>query len=173
MSTYKETLNNITTFVFDVDGVLTDGSVLLLPPNEMIRTMHTRDGYAMQLAVKKGYNLCIITGGNSPSVKERLQYLGIQDVYMASKNKVDVYNSYKDLRGISDEEVLYMGDDIPDYRVMEMVGLPACPADAAEEIKRVAKYISPVNGGKGCVRDVIEQTMKVQGKWFDADSHEW
>jgi len=132
---YKTKLNHITTFIFDVDGVLTDGSVILMPPNEMIRTMHTKDGYALQLAVKKGYNVCIITGGNSSMVKERLAGLGITDVYLAAGIKTDVYASYKAKMGLSDAEVMYMGDDIPDYPVMEQVGLAACPNDAAEEIK--------------------------------------
>lgn len=170
---YKSRLKEINTFIFDVDGVLTDGSLLLLPPDEMIRTMNTRDGYAMQLAVKKGYNVCIITGGNSRTVKTRLEYLGVQDVYMKSSNKMAVYAEYKNDKNIDDINVLYMGDDIPDYGVMCKVSVATCPNDAAEEIKRIAHYISPLEGGKGCVRDVIEQTLKVQDNWFDDEAHEW
>lgn len=170
---YKSRLKNISTFIFDVDGVLTDGSLILMPPDEMIRTMNTRDGYAMQLAVKKGFNVCIITGGNSRTVKTRLEYLGIQDVFMKSSNKIDIYEQYKQDKGIDDSQVLYMGDDIPDYQVMQKVSIATCPSDAAEEIKRIAHYISPFEGGRACVRDVIEQTLKVQNHWFDTEAHEW
>ena len=173
MENYKTRLTDITTLIFDVDGVLTDGSVFLMPPEHMLRVMNTRDGYAIQLAVKKGFNVCIITGGNSPSVESRLRYLGVEDVYLRAKDKVQVYEAYKEKRILRDKEVLYMGDDIPDYRVMERASIAACPSDAAEEIKRVSHYISPVIGGRGCVRDVIEQVLKAQGKWFDQDSHDW
>lgn len=170
---YKEKLKEISTFIFDVDGVLTNSEIILLPPNHMIRTMHTRDGYALQLAVKKGYNVCIITGGSCEQVKTRLNYLGIENVFLKSANKVEVYQSYLKDNNIKSENCLYMGDDIPDYEVMNMVGLPCCPSDAAPEIKGVSKYISPTKGGQGCVRDIIEQTLKVQNKWFDRDGHIW
>ena len=167
MSSYKTKLNDITTFIFDVDGVLTDSTVILDPSGEMVRCMNTRDGFAMQLAVKKGYHVCIITGGNSPMVKQRLEYLGIKDVFLAAESKMACLQEYIDKKKIPLENILYMGDDIPDHQVMRLVGLPTCPKDAAPEILDVSEYVSHVNGGKGCVRDVIEQTLRVQGNWFE------
>lgn len=170
---YKTTLRNITTFCFDVDGVFTDGVVILHPDGEQMRTANVRDGYAVQLAVKKGYRIAIITGGRSEAVKKRFHGLGVNDVFLGSSNKVNVLNTFLQQNGIRAEEVCYMGDDIPDMRVMKQVGLAVCPADAASEIKDISAYVSPFAGGKGCVRDILEQTMKVQGKWLDDDSHEW
>ncbi len=172
MKSYKENLHGITTFIFDVDGVLTDGSVMLLK-DEVVRTLNSRDGYALQYAAKSGYRILIITGGNSPSVAHRLSSLGVTEVCLQAKNKVMVYNDLKEKYGFSDDEVLYMGDDIPDYQVMQMVRVAACPQDAAVEIKDISAYQSSVNGGKGCVRDVIEQTLRVQGKWFKETAFEW
>jgi 3-deoxy-D-manno-octulosonate 8-phosphate phosphatase (KDO 8-P phosphatase) len=166
MSSYKTKLNNITTFIFDVDGVLTDSTVILDPSGEMVRCMNTRDGFAMQLAVKKGYNVCIITGGNSPMVKQRLEYLGIQDVYLAAESKMACLQEYVDKKSIPLNNIIYMGDDIPDCAVMGVVGLPCCPKDAATEILQIAEYISHIEGGRGCVRDIIEQTLRAQGNWF-------
>jgi len=168
MSSYKTKLKDITTFIFDVDGVLTDSSIILDPSGEMVRVMNTRDGFALQHAVKNGYNVCIITGGNSPMVKQRLNYLGIHDVFMEAGTKLDCLADYMQKKSISSNEILYMGDDIPDRDVMKQIGLPTCPKDAAVEILAVAEYVSTINGGKGCVRDVIEQTLRLQGKWFDA-----
>ncbi|MFT7614941.1 MAG: 3-deoxy-D-manno-octulosonate 8-phosphate phosphatase (KDO 8-P phosphatase) [Parvicellaceae bacterium] len=168
MSSYKTKLKAISTFIFDVDGVLTDSSVILDPSGEMVRVMNTRDGFAMQHAVKNGFNVCIITGGNSPMVKQRLNYLGIVDVYMEAGTKLDCLADYMEKKSISLDEILYMGDDIPDRDVMKKVGLPTCPKDAAVEILAVAEYVSTIDGGKGCVRDVIEQTLRLHGKWFDA-----
>jgi 3-deoxy-D-manno-octulosonate 8-phosphate phosphatase (KDO 8-P phosphatase) len=173
MKSYKELLPTITTFIFDVDGVFTDGTVQILPNGELIRTFGVRDSYAVQYAVKKGYNIAIITGGNSMAVKESLGRLGVDDVFLSSKNKLKVFENYLSEKGIKQEEVLYMGDDIPDYDVMKRSGVSACPADAAVEIKSISRYISNKNGGKGCVRDIIEQTLRVQGKWFDYDALEW
>ncbi|MCH2197749.1 MAG: HAD-IIIA family hydrolase [Flavobacteriales bacterium] len=170
---YKTKLNDITTFCFDVDGVFTDGIVILSTDGDQLRTANVRDGYAVQLAAKKGYRVAIITGGRSEAVKKRFEGLGVKDVFLSSSNKVKVFNDYLAKEGIKADEVCYMGDDIPDYRVMGMAGLATCPNDAAPEIREIADYISPVNGGKGCVRDILEQTMKVQGKWFDDESHEW
>ncbi len=155
----------ITCFVFDVDGVLTDGSILLLEDGQMARQMNIKDGYAMQLAIKKGYRVAIITGGNSMAVKERFAKLGITDVFMKIDNKKEQLLSYVQERGIGLEHVLYMGDDIPDYYPMQIVGLAACPADAATEIKQISHYISPIVGGKGCARDVIEKVLKLNGQW--------
>jgi 3-deoxy-D-manno-octulosonate 8-phosphate phosphatase (KDO 8-P phosphatase) len=162
---YKEYLNQITTFVFDVDGVLTDGTIMLTTTGEMLRTMHTKDGFAMKTALLSGYHICIISGGSNEGVRMRLNGLGIKDVYLGVHNKIEQLNHYIDQHGIKAENVLYMGDDIPDYPVMKMVGLPTCPQDAVQEIKAISKYVSHKNGGQGCVRDVIEQVLKVQGKW--------
>ena len=168
---YKEIMNGITTFILDVDGVLTDSSVHITSTGEMLRTMNIRDGYAMKAAVESGYNLCIISGGSNDGVRIRLKNLGITDIHLATPNKVETFKEYIDVNNIDPMQVLYMGDDIPDYHVMKLVGLPCCPQDASPEIKELSKYISHKNGGRGAVRDVIEQVMKVQGKWmnyFDA-----
>ena len=161
---YKEIMNQITTFIFDIDGVLTDSSVHISPTGEMLRTMNIRDGFAMKAALESGYNVCIISGGSNEGVRIRLRNLGITDIHLAAANKVETFNEYIDLYQIAPENVLYMGDDIPDYHVMQLVGLPTCPQDATPEIKAISRYISHKNGGKGAVRDVIEQVMKVQEK---------
>jgi 3-deoxy-D-manno-octulosonate 8-phosphate phosphatase (KDO 8-P phosphatase) len=172
MISYKERLNHITTFLFDVDGVLTNGDVLLFQ-NEILRTLNSRDAYAIQYAVKMGYKIIIVTGGNSQDVKERLLGLGVQEVHLSSFNKMNVYNDIKVRHTLTDTEILYMGDDIPDYQVMKHAGVAACPQDAAVEIKAISHYQSPFNGGRCCVRDVIEQTLRVQNKWFTAEAFEW
>lgn len=168
---YKEYLNQITTFIFDVDGVLTDGTVHITSTGDMLRTMNIKDGYALKIAVDKGYNVCIISGGSNEGVRLRLKGLGITDIYLGAHNKIEQLDDYFNKRGVKSENALYMGDDIPDYPVMKGIGLPCCPQDAVPEIKAISKYISHKNGGKGAVRDVIEQVLKVQGKWsgnFDA-----
>jgi 3-deoxy-D-manno-octulosonate 8-phosphate phosphatase (KDO 8-P phosphatase) len=158
---------NINTIVLDVDGVLTDGTLLVMPGGLMVRRMNIKDGYALQLAVKKGYHIAVISGGDSAEVKDRLQKLGITDVYMKVQDKLSVLNEYMILNGLDLATTAYMGDDIPDYEVMKVVGLPACPADAAVEIKSLSAYVSPVNGGAGCVRDLIEKIMRVRGNWTE------
>ncbi len=162
---YKEYLANITTFIFDVDGVLTDGTITVTTDGEMLRTMYIKDGFALKTAVDAGYNVCIISGGSNEGVRKRLAGLGIKDIYLGAHNKIEQLNAYMNRHNITTTQVLYMGDDIPDYPVMELVGLPCCPQDAVPEIKSISKYISHKNGGKGAVRDVIEQVLKVQGKW--------
>lgn len=162
---YKEYLNKITTFIFDVDGVLTDGTVHITSTGDMLRTMNIKDGYALKTAVDKGYNVCIISGGSNEGVKKRLAGLGITDIYLGSHNKIEQLNDYFSRKNITPDHVLYMGDDIPDYPVMKGIGLPCCPQDAVPEIKAISKYISHKHGGKGAARDVIEQVLKVQGKW--------
>jgi 3-deoxy-D-manno-octulosonate 8-phosphate phosphatase (KDO 8-P phosphatase) len=162
---YKEIMNNITTFIFDVDGVLTDGTVHVSQTGEMLREMNIRDGFAMKAAIESGYHVCIISGGSNEGVRIRLRNLGITDIHLGSPDKVETFKEYIDIYNINPEQVLYMGDDIPDYHVMQLVGLPTCPQDAAPEIKGISNYISHKNGGKGAVRDVIEQVMKVQEKW--------
>ncbi len=163
---YKEYLQHITTFVFDVDGVLTDGSISVTTEGEMLRTMSIKDGYALKTAVEQGFNVCVISGGSNEGVRLRLRGLGLTDIHLGVQHKTDTLDEYMDVYNIKAENVLYMGDDIPDLYVMQQVGLPTCPQDAAPEIKAISKYISHRNGGKGCVRDVIEQVLKVQGKWM-------
>uniref|UniRef100_UPI004049DF01 KdsC family phosphatase n=1 Tax=Flavobacterium sp. TaxID=239 RepID=UPI004049DF01 len=162
---YKEIMNQIDTFVFDVDGVLTDGKVHIGPTGELLREMNIRDGFAMKAAVESGYKVCIISGGSNEGVRIRLRNLGIWDIYLGSPDKVETFKEYCELYDIKPENVLYMGDDIPDFHIMQKVGLPTCPQDAVPEIKNISTYISHVHGGKGAVRDVIEQVMKVQEKW--------
>ena len=165
-----ELFTPITTFVFDVDGVLTDGTLLVLPDGLMARRMNIKDGYVLQLAVKKGYHVLVISGGHSPEVQHRLQKLGVQQVFMRIENKKEVLESYLSEHNISPQQVLFMGDDIPDYDVMQSVGLPCCPADAVSEIRGIARYISPAKGGEGCARDVIEKVLKLQRNW-SIDTH--
>ncbi|MGI0106268.1 KdsC family phosphatase [Salinimicrobium sp. WS361] len=164
---YKEFLAQITTFIFDVDGVLTDGSIQISTSGELLRTMNIKDGYAMKYAREKDYTICIISGGNNEGVRSRLKGLGITDIYLGCPDKVEQMEEFFDIYDIKPGEVLYMGDDLPDLYAMQKVGLPCCPQDAAPEIKEASRYISHKKGGKGCVRDVIEQVLKVQGKWND------
>lgn len=156
---------HITTFVFDVDGVLTDGSLLVLNDGQMARRMNIKDGYALQLAIKKQYGVLILSGGTSEAVAQRLSKLGITDIYMQVENKKELLSRYISEHKLPASEILFMGDDIPDYAAMQMIGLPACPADAVPEIQQISKYISPVSGGNGCVRDVIEKVLKLNGHW--------
>jgi 3-deoxy-D-manno-octulosonate 8-phosphate phosphatase (KDO 8-P phosphatase) len=162
---YKQLLPNINTFIFDVDGVLTNGVVTIMPDGEMIRQMNIKDGYALKSAVNAGFNVCIISGGTNEGVRTRLANLGIKDIYLGAHDKIKQYNELVQKYQLKPENVLYMGDDIPDFPVMNIVGLPSCPNDAAPEIQEISKYISNKKGGEGCVRDVIEQIMRVQGKW--------
>lgn len=160
-----EIFGRITTFIFDVDGVLTDGSLLVFDNGEQVRRMNIKDGYALQLAVKKGYHVAIFSGGISPAVVSRLNKLGINDVFMNVGDKKMGVQDYIGQHGVGWEEVLFMGDDIPDYLVMKEVALPCAPGDAVPEIRRIAKYISAFNGGQGCVRDVIEKVLKLKDDW--------
>jgi len=173
MANYKEFLPSINTFIFDYDGVLTDGSVITTNDGEAHRISSVKDGYALQLAHKKGYRVAVISGARSDSMMHRMKALQIQDVFLGVERKLDVFREYLKKYGLKPEQVLYMGDDIPDYEVMLEAGVSTCPADAAEEIKSVARYISHFPGGKGCVRDVIEQVLKVQGKWMNDDAYHW
>ncbi len=165
MENFKQKLNTIKTFLFDVDGVLTNGSVLLMPNGEVVRNMNSKDGYAIQLAIKKGYRIAIITGGNSQAVKTSLQSLGIEDVFLSQHDKLQCYKDYINEHDLKESEIMYMGDDLPDYDVMKRVGVATCPNDAAYEIKEISIYISSKKGGEACVRDVIEQVMRCQGTW--------
>lgn len=166
-------LNKIKTFIFDVDGVLSPDSVPLSPEGEPMRMVNIKDGYAIRAAHKNGYGLAIITGGNTEAVRKRFSILGIEHIYMASSVKINDLNDYIKKTGYKPEEIMYAGDDIPDYQVMQFVGLSVAPADASPEIKSIAKYISPKQGGKGVARDVIEQVLKVQGKWMDNEAFGW
>lgn len=152
--------------MFDVDGVLTDGSLMVLPNNLMARTMNVKDGYALQLAIKKGYKIAIISGGNSPEVADRLRLLGVTDIYMKVEDKATVLENFALQHNLQLSQILFMGDDMPDLDAMQLTALPCCPADAVDEILEISKYVSPMNGGKGCARDVIEKVMKLQNQWI-------
>jgi 3-deoxy-D-manno-octulosonate 8-phosphate phosphatase (KDO 8-P phosphatase) len=165
---YKEMMNNVKAFVLDIDGVLTDSSILVTTSGEMLRTMSIRDGYAIRDAAKKGYPVGIISGGTNDGVRIRLENLGVTYIKLGVDDKITALNDFFSAHGLSAGEVLYMGDDLPDYHAMKLVGLPACPQDAAPEIKGISVYVSHKNGGHGAVRDVIEQVLKVQGKWMDS-----
>ncbi len=162
---YKQLLPQINTFIFDVDGVLTNGMLTIMPDGELVRHMNVKDGYAMKNALNKGFRVCIISGGTNEGVRKRLAALGIEDIYLGAHNKIEQYKELVKKYDLKAENVLYMGDDVPDLPVMELVGMPACPNDAVQEIQEVAKYISYKKGGEGCVRDVIEQVLRVQNKW--------
>lgn len=164
---FLQKLKEITTFIFDVDGVLTNGDILASESGEFLRTFNIKDGYALQLAVKRGYHVCIISGGKGTAMEKRFAGLGITSVFLGVSDKVQVFHDYLRNFGINATEVLYMGDDVPDLKVMKLVGLPTCPADAIPDIKAISHYISPYTGGKTAVRDIIEKTMRVQEKWFD------
>ena len=169
---YKEKLKDITTFILDVDGVLTDGKVYLLK-EEVVRALNSKDGYALQYASKNNYDIFIITGGYSEDLKKRLIDLGIKDVFLRSSKKIDVYNGIKEKYGIEDKQVLYMGDDIPDIPVLKIAGVSCCPQDAAIDVKEIVDYHSPLDGGKGCVREIIEQTLRVQETWLNDKAYHW
>jgi 3-deoxy-D-manno-octulosonate 8-phosphate phosphatase (KDO 8-P phosphatase) len=164
---FLQQLREITTLIFDVDGVLTNGDILASNTGEFLRTFNIKDGYALQLAVKKGYHVCIISGGSGEAMQKRFEALGIKNVYLGVSDKVAVFEQILTQYLLTPAEVLYMGDDIPDYNIMKLVGLPTCPADAVEEIKALSTYISPYTGGKTAVRDVIEKVLRIQGRWFD------
>ena len=165
MENYKEKLVKISCFVLDVDGVLTNGSLILVPGGEQARVMHIRDGYAVQHAIKSGYKILILSGGKSEEVRTRLRGLGVTDIQMNCDDKLNALIDYMAEYGLKKEEILYIGDDIPDLAAMKSCGMAACPADAAQEIKKICHYVSPLRGGEGCVRDIIEQALKAQGKW--------
>jgi 3-deoxy-D-manno-octulosonate 8-phosphate phosphatase (KDO 8-P phosphatase) len=162
---YKELLQDITTFIFDVDGVFTDSSVLITTRGELLRKMSVRDGYAVKVALERGYRICVISGGTNEGVRERLRALGVTDIYLGASFKEETLRDYLLDYGIEAREVLYMGDDIPDLPAMQLSGIVACPQDAVPEVKRISHYISHLAGGGGCVRDIIEQVLKVRGDW--------
>ncbi len=168
---YKEMLKDISTFVFDVDGVFTDSSILITTEGELLRKMSIRDGFAVKTAIQKGYRVCVISGGSNEGVRRRLEALGVRDIFLGISEKKDLLKKYIKDNSLRFEELLYMGDDIPDIPAMRLAGMITCPQNAVPEIKAMAHYISHLNGGEGCVRDIIEQVMKVKGHWaghFDA-----
>jgi 3-deoxy-D-manno-octulosonate 8-phosphate phosphatase (KDO 8-P phosphatase) len=162
---YKKALTKISTLIFDIDGVFTDGKVLVLENGEMVRNMYGKDGYALHLALIKKYRIVIISGGNNIAVKVALTRAGVKDIFINQHDKLTCFKKYLSDNKLKHEEVLYMGDDLPDYEVMKLAGLAVCPNDSAQEIKDICSYISPRNGGEGCVRDIIEQVLKAQTKW--------
>ncbi len=173
MSSINYNLQLIKAIVFDVDGVLSADCIPLHPSGEPMRMVNIKDGYALQLAIKHGYQLGIITGGYTNAVQIRFEMLGFQHIYMKSSVKKIDLQDFIEKTGLKPEEIAYVGDDIPDYESMLMVGLPICPADAAPEIKAIAKYISHKKGGDGVGRDVVEQVMKAQGKWMNGEAFGW
>jgi 3-deoxy-D-manno-octulosonate 8-phosphate phosphatase (KDO 8-P phosphatase) len=173
MANFKEDLANVKAFVFDIDGVLSTQTIPLNLFGVPNRSVNLRDGYALQLAVRKGYHVGIISGSNSKEYIKRLKSLGITDIYLNSRSKLFHFNDFLTRYRLDKSSVLYMGDDIPDYEVMRNAGLPVCPSDADSEIKKVAAYISDRKGGEGCVRDVIEQVLRLHNKWMDTDAFTW
>lgn len=173
MAFFKEELTKVKAFVFDVDGVLSKATQVLSSNGETIRTSNLKDGFALVYAIRIGYPVCIITGGKTIEVIKRSEKLGIKDLYTGSLRKLPSLLDFLEKSGIKADEVMYMGDDLPDYPVMRTVGVPVCPKDAAPEIKAISHYISDRNGGEGCVRDVLEQVLRAQGKWIDPEKMNW
>ncbi|MDT8402082.1 MAG: HAD hydrolase family protein [Bacteroidales bacterium] len=173
MANFTKDLQRIKAFVFDIDGVLSKQTITLDIDGNPLRTINLRDGYALQLAVKNGYKVCVISGGNSLPFKKRLNSLGVEHVYLSVSEKAEILNRFIGDSELEREEVLYMGDDIPDYHVMKIAGVAVCPGDADNEIKQISVYISDKKGGEGCVRDVIEQVMRLHGKWMNHDAFIW
>jgi 3-deoxy-D-manno-octulosonate 8-phosphate phosphatase (KDO 8-P phosphatase) len=169
---YKVKLKEINTFIFDVDGVLTDGTVLV-NGSDYQRTLNSKDSYAIQYACRVGFRFFFITGGDSPTIKSTYEALGVTKVCLRSSNKLQVFFALKETYGLREEQCLYMGDDIPDLPVMRQVGLATAPHDASTDVLHEVAYISPFDGGKGAVRDIIEQTLRVQGKWLLDEAYHW
>lgn len=173
MNDLKSLLSGVTTFIFDYDGVMTDGTVYMDSNGDPLRTSNVKDGYAIQLASKLGYHLAVISGAVVTNITKRLNMLGVEDVFTGVPDKVVKLNEYMEQYHLTPDQIVYMGDDIPDLRVMHLVGVPACPADAADEVKQISVFISDRPGGRGCVRDVIEHTLMVQGKWMTEEAYSW
>ena len=173
MDNYQTKLQHITTFIFDFDGVLSDGKIYVLPDGDQMRATDVKDGYALQYALRKGYHVAVISGGYSETMRLRYQSFTGMDIYLKVRDKVEAFHEYLKRYNLKPDEVMFVGDDIPDYKVMMLAGLKCCPADASHEIRQIADYVSYRPGGRGCVRDVIEQTLKTQGKWFEDDACLW
>ena len=170
MAFFKEDLMKVSAFIFDVDGVLSNECIVIDSSGELLRTANTKDGYAIQYAVKQGYPVAIITGGVSDAVEKRYRGLGVKDIYMGSKDKIKDFEDFIAKHDLDPDSIMYMGDDLPDYDVMKRIGIPTCPANAVEQIKSISNYISDKDGGYGCVRDVIEQVLRAHSKWVEADT---
>ncbi len=173
MANFKEDLVKVKAFIFDIDGVLSLQTISLNVFGVPHRTINLRDGYALQLAVKKGYYIGIISGSNSKEYHKRLKLLGVTDIYLNSRAKPDHFNSFLKKHSLDKSNVLFMGDDIPDFEVMKQAGVAVCPSDADSEIKQISSYISDKKGGEGCVRDVIEQVLRLHDNWMDSDAFTW
>ena len=173
MDNYQTKLQHITTFIFDFDGVLSDGKIYVLPDGDQMRATDVKDGYALQYALRKGYHVAVISGGYSETMRLRYTSFPGMEIFLKVSDKVQMFNEYLSSHNLTPAEVMFMGDDIPDYKVMMMAGLKCCPADASHEIRQIADYVSYRPGGHGCVRDVIEQTLRAQGKWFEDDACLW
>jgi 3-deoxy-D-manno-octulosonate 8-phosphate phosphatase (KDO 8-P phosphatase) len=173
MANFKEDLVRVKAFIFDIDGVLSLQTISLNSFGVPNRTVNLRDGYALQLAVKKGYHIGIISGSNSREYQKRLRGLGVNDIYLKSRSKLDTFNTFLNKHNLDKSDILFMGDDIPDFEVMKVAGIPVCPSDADSEIKQISSYISDKKGGEGCVRDVIEQVLRLHNNWMDSDAFTW
>jgi 3-deoxy-D-manno-octulosonate 8-phosphate phosphatase (KDO 8-P phosphatase) len=173
MTNFKENLVKVKAFIFDIDGVLSLQTINLNTFGVPNRTVNLRDGYALQYAVKKGYHIGVISGSSSKEYQKRLKLLGVKDIYLNSRSKLDHFNDFLEKYNLNKSEVLFMGDDIPDLQVMKEAGISVCPSDADSEIKQVAAYISDKKGGEGCVRDVIEQVLRLHDKWMNSDAYTW
>jgi 3-deoxy-D-manno-octulosonate 8-phosphate phosphatase (KDO 8-P phosphatase) len=173
MANFKEDLVRVKAFIFDIDGVLSLQTISLNSFGVPNRTVNLRDGYALQLAMKKGYHVGIISGSSAKDYQKRLKRLGVSDIYLKSRNKLDDFKGFLKKHGLNKSDVLFMGDDIPDFEVMKEAGIPVCPSDADSEIKQISSYISDKKGGEGCARDVIEQVLRLHNKWMDSDAFTW
>lgn len=173
MAFFKEELTKVKGFVFDVDGVLSTTTQLLTMDGETVRTSNIKDGFALMAAIRRGYKVCVITGGKTIEVINRCKKMGISDFYVGSLDKLPSFYDFLKKNNLQAEEVAYMGDDLPDFQPMMKSGMPVCPKDAAPEIKAISKYVSDRKGGEGCVRDIIEQVMRAQGKWIDPETMNW
>ena len=170
---FQKKLISVNTFIFDFDGVLSDGKIYTLPDGDQLRATNVKDGYAIQYALKKGYRIAVISGGYSETMKLRYVDFKGMEIFMKVRDKVEKLKEYMAENHLSKEQVMMMGDDIPDCKIMQMAGVKTCPSDACEEIKAMVDYVSPRAGGTGCARDVIEQTLKVQGRWLEEDACLW
>lgn len=159
-------LKEIKAIIFDIDGVLSSETITLSSEGEPLRTVNIKDGYAIQLAMKLGLRIAIMTGAKVSSIRKRYEGLGVEDIYIGCSVKIETYETFLHKYGLTDKEIMYMGDDIPDLEIMRRVGCPVCPKDACPEIKEVSIYVSDRIGGHGCGRDIIEQVLRAQGKWI-------
>ena len=163
---YKKYLKDITTFILDVDGVMTNGKIIYTHDGKIDRQFQAKDGYAIKHAISKGYNFVIISGGTQDNIRKRLNSLGVEDVFISAFDKIKIFNDYITKKNISPDNILYMGDDNPDIKPLKVVGISSCPKDASVDVKSICDYVSHKKGGYGCVRDVIEQVMRIHGKWI-------